>query len=85
MVRYGLPQCETCLTTRSRFRSLGGLRQGSKWDCDLPECERPDGVIEAEIWFLLGKHIEVEIASNGDTEGQSGGLFKGSTWSGIEQ
>lgn len=32
----------------------------------MPECERPDGVIEAEIWFLLGKHIEVEIASNVD-------------------
>lgn len=39
----GLPQCETCLTTRSRFRSLGGLRRVVCVFCDLPWKTRLNG------------------------------------------
>ena len=57
---------------------------GDQWFCDLPGCEIPDEVIEVEKWFPRGKRFEREIASNEDAEGQSGGLFEVSQWSGIE-
>ena len=74
-VRCGLPQCETCLITHRRFRSLGGRRRVI---CGLAIC--PGGrclmpVKRARISVPEGNDIRLDDPANEEGAKQSGELF----------